>query len=275
MISTLLLAALAAAPPAPSPPRAPPDAECRALPLPRLHFAFAPGELLEFDVDALGAQAGRLELRSLPRRGNLLPVRADVHTNTFFNKVRKVTGAATSSLEARTLRPVRYQESTVEGGMALTADVGFSPADRAAQLHFTVDGSAGHRRFTYGSEGLDVLGALYLLRQVPLRVNQPLCFDAYGVRRMWRVFGKVTGREHLSTRVGEFEAWHISGWAVRKDAPDEWRELHLWISDDARRLPLVAVGAIDLGAVRAVLTAFSRPGDRAERADRGGRSLKW
>jgi hypothetical protein len=272
MISTLLLATLATAPAGPPP--VPADAECRALAQPHGPFAFAPGELLEFDVDALGAQAGRLELRTLPRNGSQLPIRADIHTNTFFNKVRKVSGVATSTLDARTLRPVRYEESTVEGGMALTADVAFTPAERAAQLKFSVNGSAGSRRFGYGNEGLDVLGSIYLLRQVPLKAGQPLCFDAYGVRRMWRVFGNVAGKEHLSTRVGEFDAWHISGWAVRKDAPGEWRELHLWISDDARRLPLVAVGAIDLGAVRAVLSAFSRPGDKAERADRG-RSLKW
>jgi hypothetical protein len=276
MISTLLVAALAAAPASPpaGPPPAPSDAQCQSLGMPRGPLAFSPGELLEFDVDALGAQAGQLELRTLPRKGNQLPVRADVRTNTFFNKVRKVTGQATSTLDARTLRPIRYEESTVEGGYALTADVAFTAADRSAALQYTVNGSAGARRFSWAQDGLDVLGAIYLLRQVPLKPGLPLCFDAYGVRHMWRVFGKVAGREHLSTRVGEFEAWHITGWAVRKDVPGEWRELHLWVSDDARRLPLVAVGAIDLGAVRAVLAGFTRPGDKAARADRG-QSLKW
>ncbi len=73
---------------------------------------------------------------------------------------------------------------------------------------------------------------------------------------------------------GEFEAWHLAGEAVRTDDPRMRREIHVWISDDERRLPLVALGAIDLGTVRATLTAFSRPGDKKERAE-GKEKLKW
>ncbi|MBM4379497.1 MAG: DUF3108 domain-containing protein, partial [Deltaproteobacteria bacterium] len=155
MISTLLVAALAAEP-SHGPPPMPPDAECKSLGLPRTPFAFTPGELLEFDVDALGAQAGQMEIRTLPRNGTRLPIRVDVRSNTFFSKVRKVTGQATSTLDAWTLRPLRYEESTVEGGMALTADVAFRAPDRSAQLKYTVNGHAGSRRFGWAQDGLDV-----------------------------------------------------------------------------------------------------------------------
>ncbi|HEX4803037.1 MAG TPA: DUF3108 domain-containing protein, partial [Myxococcaceae bacterium] len=99
-------------------------------------------------------------------------------------------------------------------------------------------------------------------------------FDVYGIRRLWRLSGKVEGREHVSLAIGDFEAWHLAGTAVRLDDFRHRREVHLWISDDRRRLPLAVVGAIDLGAVRAQLTAVSRPGEKALRVE-GRETLKW
>ena len=60
-------------------------------------------------------------------------------------------------------------------------------------------------------------------------------FDVYGIRRMWRVWGTVAPREHVSLPVGEFDAWHLAGQAARLDIPQARREVHVWISDDVRR----------------------------------------
>ena len=109
----------------------------------------------------------------------------------------------------------------------------------------------------------------------PMKEALPVCFDVYGVRRMWRLTGTVLKREHVSLPLGEFEAWHLSGTAVRLDKPSLTRDVHVWISDDDRRLPLAVLGSIDLGAVRATLTAVSRPGEKAQQAVQGKEQLKW
>jgi hypothetical protein len=74
--------------------------------------------------------------------------------------------------------------------------------------------------------------------------------------------------------IGEFDAWHLSGLAIRLDDHRQRREVHMWISDDEKRLPLVTVGTIDLGAVRATLTSFTRPGEKRAKAQ-GKETLKW
>jgi len=84
----------------------------------------------------------------------------------------------------------------------------------------------------------------------------------------------VEGREHVSLPVGEFEAWHLSGVAVKLDDIRQQRGIHIWLSDDSRRLPLAALGVIDLGAIRATLTAYNRPGDKRARAENKG-NIKW
>ena len=265
---------LPVAPAEPLPPPLPSDADCIALPATRLPLSFKPGETLDYDLDALGAKAGRMTMKVLPLKDGSLPVEIHAETNTFFSKVRRVNGSGTSYLNPKTLRPNRYFEDSTENEIHRVADVAFRPRDRRVHLKSTIDGSLNEWEMGWANEGLDVAGTIYLLRQLPFKEGLSICFDAYGIRRMWRTWGKVVAREHVSMPVGEFDAWHIEGVAARIDQPSMRREIHVWITDDARRLPLAALGAIDLGTVRATLTGYSRPGDKQTTAEPKG-NLTW
>lgn len=270
----LLASSLAFAQSAPAPlPRIPSDAECAKLGAPKKPYAFSTGETLEFDLDAMGASAGKLTLKVLPTRDNQIPIEVTAHTNTFFSKVRRVTATATSYLQRNTLRPNRYVEDAVENEVPKYADVTFQQNAHRARLDWKSGQNKGQRNLRFGHDGFDPAGAIYLLRQLPMKAGMPVCFDAYGIRGIWRVSGKVIGKEHVSLKIGEFDAWHLQGDAVRLDNPRWHREIHLWISDDARRLPLAALGAMDLGVVRATLTGFSGP--EGSKKAQGKESLKW
>jgi Protein of unknown function (DUF3108) len=244
------------------------------LPTLRNPLAFAPGEELEFDLDAMGANAGKMLMQVQKKRDGSLPVQIKVQTNSFFSKVRRVNATAMSYLHPKTLRPSRYTEDATENEARRTVDVAFNAKERSVRVDYVVKGKAGRNNYTYEHEGMDVAGAIYMMRQLPMKEGLSLCFDVYGVRRMWRMSGVVMKREHVSLPLGEFDAWHLSGTAVRLDRPAVKREVHVWISDDARRLPLAAVGTIDLGAVRATLTSYSRPGEKVKQAQ-GKEQLKW
>ncbi|MDY7225238.1 DUF3108 domain-containing protein [Hyalangium rubrum] len=245
-------------------------------PLPQLRtpIAFMPGELLEFDLDALGAQAGKMTMKVQRPENGSLPVEIEAKTNTFFSKVRRVNGLAVSYLHPRTLRPSRYTEDATENEVRRKVEVAFGAKDRSVKVDYVIGKKSGRYDYTYDKDGLDVAGAIYLLRQLPMKEGLTVCFDVVGIRRLWRMTGTVMKREHVSLPIGEFDAWYLTGTAVRTDKPTVKREVHVWISDDARRLPLVAVGTIDLGAVRATLTSYSRPGEKTQRAQ-GKEDLKW
>lgn len=284
LLSLVAAGALAApAPLAPAPPpraAAPPptdgmptDAQCLALGPPISPVPWKPGEVLDFEIDALGAHAGTMTMRALAPRDGLLPVEAEVATNTFFNKIRKVHGVGRSDLSAKTLRPSRYFEDAWENETHRVADVTFGKK-HTAHLVSTIDGRSGQADLRYGNDVLDVAGAVHVLRSVNFKQGQAMCFDVYGIRRIWRVWGTVQPREHVSVPLGEFEAWHLKGQAARLDLPNARREMHVWITDDARRLPLAALGMIDLGAVRASLTGFTRPGEKSAQAPNKA-DIKW
>ena len=273
----LLLPAIALAEPHPATPVLPPpplDAQCAALPAVHSPLPFGPGEELDFTLDAMGAEAGKMTMKVLPPKDGRWRVEASTSTNTFFSKIRKVVGVGTSFFNPRSLRPDRYVEDSTENSIHRTADVSFNPKDRSVGIAFRINNAPGHKTYHYAHDGLDTVGAIYAMRALPMKAGMPICFDAYGIRRLWRVWGRIEGKEHVSLPIGEFDAWHLSGYAARLDDWGQRREIHVWISADARRLPLVAVGAIDLGAVRATLSGFSRPGDVARRAH-GKRDLTW
>ncbi|RJS26994.1 DUF3108 domain-containing protein [Corallococcus sp. H22C18031201] len=263
--------------PEPTRPEAPVTVEpcAQGLPALRMPLAFMPGEMLEFDLDAMGAKAGKMTMRVQRPANGALPVQVEAQTNTLFSKVRRVHGTAVSYLHPRTLRPSRYTEDATENETHRKVEVAFGAKDRSVKVDYQIgDRPRGVANYNFDKDGLDVAGSVYLLRQLPLKKDLQVCFDVYGVRRMWRMTGTVIQREHVSLPLGEFEAWHMSGTAVRVDRPSQRREVHVWISDDARRLPLAAVGTIDLGAVRATLTAVSRPGEKRIEAQ-GTEDLKW
>jgi len=246
-----------------------------ALPALRTPMAFMPGEVLEFDLDAMGAQAGTMTMRVHKPKDGQLPIQVEAQTNTFFSKVRRVRGSATAYLHPRTLRPRRYVEDTLENEQRRKVDVAFGQKERTVRVDYQFgQRPKGQFNYTFDKDGLDVAGAIYLLRQLPLEDDLQVCFDVYGVRRMWRMQGSVVKREQVTTPLGQFNAWHMKGVAVRLDHPKQQREVHVWISDDARRLPLAAVGTIDLGAVRATLTAVSRPGEKPQKSE-GQETMKW
>lgn len=251
-----------------------PDAKCLKLPAIKPPFVFAPGEELEYDVDAMGAVAAKLYLRALPPKNGLWPIQVEAKSNTLFSKVRRVSGGGISYLSPKDLHPVRYEEDTVENEVRKTASVQFNQKQKRVKIRWQQGEKKGEHEYQFANDGLDLAGAMYLIRHLPMEVGKQYCFDVYGIRRLWRVDAKVEAREHVSLPVGEFEAFHLSGLAVRLDQPKFRRELHMWFSDDKRRLPLVAVGVIDIGAVRATLSGFQRPGEKAAKAE-GKEDLKW
>ena len=282
LVSAVALGAPPPAPPSPSAavikpgkPRAPfpTDAQCQALGPVMNPIPFGPGETLDFDIDALGARAGTMTMQAMPIRDGVMPLEVSVETNTFFSKVRTVKGVARSDLSPKTLRPSHYFEDAHENEFHRVADVTFKK-NKSARLVSTINGQTYSEDMRWGNDVSDVAGAIHLLRAIPMKEGQFLCFDVYGIRRIWRVWGTVLPREHVSMPVGEFDTWHLAGEAAPINLPDARREMHVWISDDARHLPLAALGMIDFGAVRATLKAFSRPGEKTTRAENKG-DIKW
>lgn len=269
VVLSLLLAVGLAAPPAIASAakkgvkaaKVPMAAECAPLPAIAGEPPWQPGERLAFDIDFLGANAGKLVLTALPAVGTgtskEYPLRAIAASNSFVSSVKRFRGRSTSYVRSRDLHPRRYREDTNEDGLIRSADVVFGKKADGAKVitEWTKGKQKGQRTQRYLNDVFDPMAAAYYLRALEFTPGQPVCFDAYGLRSLWRVSGTVKGVETVTVPAGTFQAHHFAGTAVRIDRPTRHREVHLWIANDGAKLPLAGMMSMDAGPIRAQLTS--------------------
>ena len=91
-------------------------------------------------------------------------------------------------------------------------------------------------------------------------MNQPVCLEVFAARKVWKVTGRMAAKETIDTPVGRLASLRFDGEAVRTDDPKIKRPAVLWVTDDARRLPLAGIAEVRGKTVRAQL--ISAPGMR-------------
>jgi hypothetical protein len=215
------------------------------------------GESLALDLDLLGAvRAGTLvlDVQRPMSGGKIVPLRAVAKSTSAVGNVKKLTAVALSWVDARTLLPERTLVESDEDGLRRSSDVRLAPPGPEIVLVNQSGDKIARSTIPREHTALDALAALYYLRAARLAPGDRLCVDVVAMGRVWRVEGTVAARtERVETPAGTFRALRLDLSGHRADKPEIRREVHLWLSDDGRRLPVAAVGEIDLGPVRGLL----------------------
>ncbi len=232
---------------------------CTLPPLREAALPWEPGETLGYDIDVMGVvKAGVASLAvERPLLGQI-QIRARVRNTSIFAKVRKLSGIALSWLDERTLRPARYRDEVMENGVRKLTDARMP--ERAAQTTIEMQWGDLQHSVSFAREGMvvDLLSLVYYLRAADLSPGDEICFDLVANRRYWRFRAVVAAKiEQVESAAGIFDTLRIDATATRADNPATRRPLHIWISTDARRLPVAAVSEVDLGPVRAMLSRVS------------------
>lgn len=114
-----------------------------------------------------------------------------------------------------------------------------------------------------------VMGALRAWR--PEEGQHAYFFVLVG-RHLWQNTVRLTGRERMRTRLGQFDVLRVDGVAQRltrnlhEDTKKPARYYTMWISDDESRLPVLIKGKTEYGEVKAELVEYRGPSTlRAER----------
>lgn len=103
----------------------------------------------------------------------------------------------------------------------------------------------------------DVLSALYWLRTKELIVGQSISVDTHSMDDSWPLSVKIIKRERISVPAGDFDCILVEP-SLRKDAGifDVRGKLWVWLTDDARKVPVKMSSKIPIGSVQAVLTGM-------------------
>ncbi len=256
LVATAFLFAAAPPPAAAGPPAGAGEAVC-APPLP-----FAPGEECRFAVkfgfvragEATLAVAGEDRVAGRPVYHLVSTAESARFFSTFFPVRDRVESFWSPELRV----PLRFEKHIREGKYAKDESVAFDPA---AGL---VIGPKGTRtEVPPGTQ--DVLSAFYYVRSQPLAVGTVIEVPNYSDGKLYPLQVRVLRRETVEVPAGTYRCLVVEPLLKSAGLFKQEGSLTIWLTDDARRIPVLMKSKVAVGSIVAELERY-RPG----RAPEGG-----
>jgi hypothetical protein len=139
---------------------------------------------------------------------------------------------------------------TEEGSRRRTATTRFDR--RAGKAFFELQGEgAAKDEFAVPADVQDGLSTLYALRTRAYKAGERFTIPIADDGVLYRAAVETTGPEHMKMRLGEFDAWNLKITVTNPAGEQVGKNMAVWLSNDARRLPLklqadLAVGSFAL-----------------------------
>lgn len=234
----------------------PPSTPLEPPPDARRYPAILPGERLTFSLRFGKVPAGEavlaIEAIEIVDERPCYRASSTAASSAVFDPVYPVRDRITSWMDVDSLVSRRFEKHLREGRYRQDQVVRFEQEAGRAVYH---DG----REFSIPPATYDVIAAFQRLRTLPLEVGRELFLDSHADRKNYPIKIKVVRRERLSVPAGEFSCLVIeptlkSGAFFKGEG-----KLTIWLTDDARRIPVQMKSKIPVGSIAAVLTCLERP----------------
>jgi Protein of unknown function (DUF3108) len=253
VISAMIAAATMTAADAQTPARPLPDG-VRVLGYSPGPMPFHPGQQLIYQASWIGIPAAGGKVALHPDGGDPARLSAEIwiSTNRLTDKFYKMRDYLREDFAAASLKPAEMNIRQNEGRRHDTFNVTFDHRDHVVTLVKHGPRGVQTRKFLSNNPSGPVSGAMMALSQ-PLKAGDSLSFDCFSGTTRYIFELKVVRRERIGTPLGEFDAFRIvPSVTYLSDGKinDEVHDTTLWVSADARRLPLRIESAVFIGSIR-------------------------
>lgn len=218
----------------------------------RPNRAFAPGEKLLFSVEYMGIAAGFATLSVEP--GPLMNGRPTLHliatarTHPAFEWFFKVRDRIESFFDSRGLFSWRYEKHLREGGYSNDSIMIYEQGKRE------VVKDEGRNRVPAPPLAQDVLSEFYFYRAMMPPLGQELSIPVVADDgKTYEVIVKSLRREKVRVPAGEFNCIVVQPQMKFEGVFQSKGEINIWLTDDARRVPVLVKSAIIIGTIDVVL----------------------
>lgn len=218
----------------------------------RPNRAFGPGEKLLFSVEYFGISAGyaTLSVHAGPEMFGrpTLHLIATARTHPAFEWIFKVRDRIESFFDARGLFSWRYEKHLREGGYSNDS---FIIYDQHQQKVIKDNG-----RTVLPASPLvqDVLSEFYYFRTLPAAVGDEITFPVFADDgKEYEIVVKVLRREQVSVPAGKFNCLVVQPLLKFEGIFQSKGKMHIWITDDQRKVPVLIKSAIIIGTIDIVL----------------------
>jgi hypothetical protein len=235
-----------------------PPAKAAAVPV--RPVPFAAGETLSYDISwSMGyLTAGTATLRVVdkhPSYGSLAYyIVGEGRPTPMLAKLYALYSRADSLLDAYTLTSQRGSVYSNENGRTRMKSLQFNPDGRTALFEMQTSTNM-KKDIAVPGRSQDALSALFALRAMSLApgvtIKMPVCISDV----VYYMSATVGARENVTTGLGTQPALRITPMVTDAAGRSVSRPLSLWLSDDARKLPLRLQADLPVGSFNLVLRA--------------------
>jgi hypothetical protein len=238
LAATLFIAALASL--APAQPRAP-----QRAPAPQTKDASVPfrvGETLTYDVAwstfLIAGTAVSTVVEKKPSYGSTAYyIVAEGRPLPFVARLYALYYKMDTLLDSVTTLSQRSSLYTEEGTRHRTATTRFDRKSRRALFELQAEGTA-RDEFAIPADVQDGLATLYTLRTRTFKAGERVTIPVADDGVLYSISVEATGPERLKMRLGEFDAWNLAVTVLDPERKQVGKNMAVWMSTDARRLPL-------------------------------------
>jgi hypothetical protein len=156
--------------------------------------------------------------------------------------------------------PTHYRIRTREGGRRKDREIIFDHAKGQAVYK---DNLNGHKiDVAINGNTYDVYSSFYYVRTLPLEVGKSVYVSILDNNELWNVEVQVLKKEKLDTIFGEVNTILIKPLIKSEGIFERKGEIFIWLTDDARRIPVKMKTKVRIGSVIATLVdaSFRNPG---------------
>lgn len=257
VVAALVLAALASLnaqrknTPAPAPTRQPSAARAeRAVP-------FRIGETLTFDVSwssylTAGTAVATVKEKKSSFNSTAYYIVAEGRPTALVAKLYTLYYKLDTLLDSYTLLPQRGTVYSEEGSRHRFRTTRFDrPAKRAFFEYQTA--TTIKTDFPVSPVAQDALSSLYVLRAIPIKAGDHMTMPVCDNGLNYKVVLDVSAPERVKTPMGELSAWKVKPTVFDDKNHPVGRNMAIWLSDDARRLPVKFQAELAVGTFNLVL----------------------
>jgi hypothetical protein len=219
---------------------------------------FAVGETLTYDVSwssylTAGTAVTTVKERKPSFNSTAYYIVAEGRPTPLLAKLYTLYYKLDTLLDSSTLLPQRGSVYSEEGKRHRLKVTRF---DRAANKVFFEQQTATTIKadFAVPPATQDALSALYVMRALPLKAGDRMTMPVSDDGVVYKIQLDVGAPERVKTPAGEFSAWHLKPTVFDAKNQQVGRNVAIWISNDARRIPVKLQAELPLGSFNLVLS---------------------
>jgi hypothetical protein len=211
------------------------------------------GEYFQFSIDWSGINAGSALMQVQNWQWvdghRAWRIVSKTESNSFVSKFYRVRDRAETAIDAESLYSRRFEKHLREGGYNHDSVVRFDQENGKAHYDNGLS-------FDVAPRVHDVLSAFYYVRTQPLPEGGGLVVPAHDNRKSYDLEVKVIRRERVEVPAGTFDCVVVEPILMSEGIFKSKGRTLVWLTDDARRLPVKVTSKVPIGSISVSLTEY-------------------